>query len=362
MEKNKYKIAVYAICKNEGKFIDRWVDSMQEADDIFVLDTGSDDDSVSKLKKRNVNVYQEVIDPWRFDVARNKSLALVPEDYDICVCTDLDEVFDKGWRQEIEKNWKPDNDSMRYNLNCNFDQYGNPGVSLYIEKIHTKKNFKWVYPIHEVLEFTGENKNTSICDTINLNHYPDVTKSRGQYLPLLEMAVKEMPDNDRVWHYLGREYMYYRRWEDCIEALTHHINLPSSVWKDERCASMRFISRAYFALGKYDEARKWLDKAVLEAPYLRESFVEYGSLEYYFENYEKAIKLLEQALTIKERSKTYINEPFSFDSTIFDILSICYYHLNDKQKAIYYGKKALEMNPDDERIKNNQKYFLEMEE
>ena len=44
------KVFVYAICKNESKFVDRWVNSMSEADGIFVLDTGSTDDSVARLK------------------------------------------------------------------------------------------------------------------------------------------------------------------------------------------------------------------------------------------------------------------------------------------------------------------------
>ena len=48
----KYKVYVYAICKNEEKHVDRWVDSMEEADHIYVLDTGSTDQTVSKLKKR----------------------------------------------------------------------------------------------------------------------------------------------------------------------------------------------------------------------------------------------------------------------------------------------------------------------
>ena len=35
----KYKIVVYAISKNEEKFVDRWVDSMQEADEIYAETT-----------------------------------------------------------------------------------------------------------------------------------------------------------------------------------------------------------------------------------------------------------------------------------------------------------------------------------
>ena len=43
------KICVYAIAKNEEKFVERWVSSMREADGIYVLDTGSTDRTVGKL-------------------------------------------------------------------------------------------------------------------------------------------------------------------------------------------------------------------------------------------------------------------------------------------------------------------------
>ena len=41
------KVVVYAICKNEAQFVDRWMDSMGEADQVVVLDTGSEDDTVA---------------------------------------------------------------------------------------------------------------------------------------------------------------------------------------------------------------------------------------------------------------------------------------------------------------------------
>ena len=57
------KISVYAICKNEAQFVDRWVDSMSEADTIVVLDTGSTDDTVQRLQNRKVTVVSETISP-----------------------------------------------------------------------------------------------------------------------------------------------------------------------------------------------------------------------------------------------------------------------------------------------------------
>ena len=102
-----YKVCVYAICKNEAPFVDRWMDSMSEADQVVVLDTGSEDSTVERLRARGAEVTVERISPWRFDTARNRSLELVPEDADICVCTDLDEVFHPGWRAELERVWTP---------------------------------------------------------------------------------------------------------------------------------------------------------------------------------------------------------------------------------------------------------------
>ena len=56
---NKYKICVYAICKNEEKFVNRWFESMKEADNIFVLDTVSTDNTIQILKELGVKVLQK---------------------------------------------------------------------------------------------------------------------------------------------------------------------------------------------------------------------------------------------------------------------------------------------------------------
>ena len=119
---NKYKICVYAICKNESKFVKRWVESMKEADEIYVLDTGSEDNTRDLLESLGVHVYKKTISPWRFDTARNESLKLVPSDCDICVCTDLDEVFESGWRAKLENIWEENITRLAYNYNWKLDK------------------------------------------------------------------------------------------------------------------------------------------------------------------------------------------------------------------------------------------------
>lgn len=352
---NKKKICVYAISKNEEKFVDRWMDSVKEADKVYVLDTGSTDNTVKKLKLKGAVVVQKEIIPWRFDTARNESLNLVPKDTDICVCIDLDEVIEKGWRKKLENIWKDGTNRLRYNYNWSLDEKGKPLVNFYIEKIHSRNNYVWTHPVHEVLSYLGENEKFLTTDDITVNHYPDRNKSRSSYLKLLEFSVKEDPTDDRNMHYLGREYMYYHKWNKSIDTLIKHLNMEKSTWKDERCASMRFIGRCYANLKRYDEARMWLDKAIKEAPYLRDPFMERAILEYNLKNYKDVKKYCLKALKIKKNTKSYINEPFSSDFTIYDLLSISYYYLNKYNLALKYVNLAIKINPNDERIINNKK-------
>ncbi|MBP3765717.1 MAG: tetratricopeptide repeat protein [Bacilli bacterium] len=355
----KYKVCVYAISKNEEKYVDKWYESMKEADEIYVLDTGSTDNTVEKLKKHNIHVKEHIITPWRFDKARCESLSMVPMDADICVCTDLDEVFNPGWRDELEKTWNTDTTRLAYNYNWLLDENNTPKVNFYIEKIHNRDDYIWIHPVHETLKYIGNKEEVKVyTDNITVNHYPDKTKSRSNYLPLLELSVKEDPEDDRNMHYLGREYMYYRKWNKAIDTLIKHLNLKSATWKDERCASMRFIARSYKALKRYDEARMWLDKAIKEAPYLRDSFVERALLEYELGKYKDVIFYCNEALKIKTHYKSYINEVFSWDHTIYDLLSVAYFYENNYKEALKCINKAIKISPNIKRLKENKKIIL----
>ena len=352
------KICVYAISKNEEKFVERWAKSMKEADAIYVLDTGSTDNTVKKLKENGVIVKQKIINPWRFDNARNESLKLVPDDIDICVCTDLDEIFESGWRKKLEEAWQDNTTRARYNYNWSLNDKNEPLVNFYIEKIHSRKNYYWTHPVHEILE-TKEKENFITLDNITLNHYPDSSKSRSSYLPLLELSVKENPEDDRNMHYLGREYMYNKRWEESIKILKKHLSLKSATWKAERAASMRFISRCYKNLNDYENALIWIDKAIIETPNLREPLLEKALLTFELKNYQETEKNCLKALRIKKHPKSYINEPFCWNETVYDILSLCNYYQQKYDYAIYFIEIALEYNKGNERLLNNKKIFEE---
>src|SRR5574344_219294 len=351
------KVIVYTICKNETQFINRWYESMKEADELYVLDTGSTDNSVDLLSHLGVNVKTKIIKPWRFDIARNESLKMIPLDADICVCTDLDEVFNAGWRKVLEDVWQKGTTRCRYIYNWKLDEYNKPIISFYYEKIHARNNFKWINPVHEVLEYAGL-ENYVTTDEIILNHYPDQNKSRSSYLPLLELSVKENPLNDRNWHYLGREYMFYHKYQKAIDRSEHHLSLKTATWKDERSASMRFIARSYSKLNIISEAIMWYDKAIKETPYLKDPLIVKAILMYQIHNYPICEKLIRRSFKIKTNEHSYINEIFTFDHSAYDMLSLIYANKHDYKKALFYVKKALKISPNDLRLQKNYQIIL----
>ncbi len=356
------KIVVYAISKNEANFVHRWMDSMSEADQVVVLDTGSADETADLLRSRGALVTVECIEPWRFDAARNRSLELVPEDADICVCTDLDEVFHPGWRQALEAAWLPNAGQARYRYTWSFQPDGREGVVFWCEKIHRRHGYRWVHPVHEVLQWEGPGCPGPMVTAfgVQLDHHPDPTKSRGQYLPLLELSVREAPDDDRNVHYLGREYLFYGRWDDCITTLKRHLSLPTATWADERAASMRYIGQAYLQKGQPDQARNWFLQAIAQAPHLREPWMEMAQLLYAQEDWEGVLYFTGGALAISDRPDTYICEAAAWGPLPHDLRCQAYYRTGRIQPALEEAQKALALAPADPRLAGNVELLSQM--
>ena len=93
------------------------------------------------------------------------SLDLIPSDTDICVCTDLDEVFESGWRKKLEENYIKDY-RVGYTYNWHINEEGKADVTFILDKIHPRNGYSWTHPVHEVLTYTGNN-NEKIQATVD---------------------------------------------------------------------------------------------------------------------------------------------------------------------------------------------------
>lgn len=243
------RVGVYAISKNESKHVDEWLRCVSEADVVCVTDTGSEDDTVDKLLQGGtvVSYYRE---PFRFDKARNFALEQAKAcNVDIWVSLDLDEMPGPGWRKKLEAAATDGSQGWRITID-------NGNSSFQNIRCHRPDGWEWRHACHEVLYGPDPVGDAGF----KVIHKQDPGKPRD-YLPLLELDVKENPEDGRAWHYLGREYMYLGLWEKAIEALTNA--LAYDKWHEQLAVTLIYLSRCFWHKGNMQAARDYAWEAVM---------------------------------------------------------------------------------------------------
>lgn len=269
------KLAIYAICKNEEKFVVNWILNAlsTDADYICVLDTGSTDETYTILQDwatmcpDRLRISQKIIEPWRFDVARNESMSLIPDDTDWWLCIDLDElIMTTSIKPLIEKVFtitsKPLN-TIYYLYN-----WGNNRIFWY-DKLHRYGvPGRWTGAVHEGFQLDGQVISAQLNHVL-VEHHPDQEKSRSSYLGLLEIRASENPDDIMSWVYLMLEYTYHEWWEKALQVCKDHLltwaalNIKSDLSK----YIFYYTGKCYRQMENYSTALAYLDMAAQQGSY-----------------------------------------------------------------------------------------------
>ena len=348
------KIAVYAIALNEIKHCERFVKACQGADYIVVADTGSSDGTPEELERLGATVHRISVKPWRFDTARNAALALVPADADICVTLDLDEVPQKNFFSQIRKHWvaEADHGWILFDTGSQWEK----------DKIHTRWGWQWKYTIHEVAVFYGEDRATRFCKIPNalVKHEPDTTKSRGMYLPMLELDVKEHPDDPRSWTYMTREYYFHQKWEDVLRAGQRTLELKDKAWDVEQAAVCKWLAEAAFHLKKpEEEVTAWYRKGVEILPNQGEPWYGVAIDAYRRKDWNECLSASVNILELP-RSVHYCYEAAIWDWKAYDLAAVSAFNLGHYKEALSFAQEAAKANgPEQERILKNIKFMKE---
>lgn len=357
----KNKICVYAICKNESQFVDKWVESMKEADSIVVLDTGSTDDTVEKLRSHGVKVEVMTINPWRFDVARNVAMLMAPSDCNILVSTDLDEILEPGWADILREKWIDGiHERAEYKYSWSHLKNGDSGRVFHYNKIHSR-NWVWKYPVHELLwnyktgtENYPHESSLYLFDDIHLHHYPDYSKSRSSYLPLLELRAKENKEDYYGLIYLAHEYYYQNHFQKSIDTLTFILeNFANQYSSLEQASCYLFMGDDYMELKNYSKAMDSYLKAINIDPTYREPYLNLGKAYMAIKDYDNAIRYIKISIKETYRHYTWLERDISWTYEPYDLLSLAAYYGGYKRDSLGYAMKALSIEPTNERLKNN---------
>lgn len=365
------KICVYAICKNEIQFAKKWIDSMSEADYIVVLDTGSTDGTYEFLQHdpRITRVEQKVIKPWRFDVARNESMKLVPDDANILFCTDFDELLEPGWGDLVRSSWKEDTERGKYMYAWSHTVNGEGGVTFIYDKMHNR-NYHWVFPVHEVLlnihgntiaekSHLDPNHVVNFGDKVYLHHYPDLSKSRSSYLDLLKLRVQENPNEPYSHYLLGREYGTLQMWDDALKEFEIVLTLPDVIETPlVKYCIYGYMGDIYLIKQNLELAIQYYTKQILEDKTHREPYCCLAEIYNALGMYSTAIGYIEDALQYSYRHYDWSERESVWNEKVYDILSVSYYYLDRIDAGLINAIKAMKLAPNNERIRKNYEALL----
>ncbi|TIP03134.1 MAG: glycosyl transferase family 2 [Mesorhizobium sp.] len=353
------KVAVYTIALNEAANAERWANSAADADYRIVADTGSSDGTVERLTAAGVTVHKIAVRPWRFDDARNAAMALLPDDVDICCTMDMDRFLEAGWRQKLENAWTPETSALfcKTIYRSSVDD-PTPLRGWSTKNFHHRWGYRFKRPVHEALVFTGEKEVTANSSDIVMYEVQDLSKpTRSNYLPLMQVAHDEDPQDAQICFWLGRDLMWAGQQERAVELLERYLTLPTSRWDEERSEAMRYIARM-----QPEQRLTWLDKARMEAPHRREIWLDLAEEFHGKADWLNLFWACSNGIEKTRRTGSYLDDASCWGFRLYDLGAIACWHLNAMDRAVEWGQKSLELDPSNQRLKNNLDFFVQRRE
>lgn len=351
----KPKIAVYSIAYNEEHLVRQWFENTKEADLHLIADNVSTDNTYKISKELGIKIHVVEVKPFRFDVARNAALSLIPEDFDVCIQLDLHETISPNWRQSVERAWQAGNSWPLYKKILARDSHGRILKYEHGFSIHPRKDFIWTYPIHEfVMPSSGQQPTREL---INLEvNSPARNDTRN--INASEMVSQFLSKNPRDWrmNYFNVFYGWANSAWDSVIARGRFALSLSEGNSIERSAINMWVSEAYLKLGQLERAIEFAKNASQLSPEIYETWHWRAHVSHMKKDWQdcfaSAIKI--ETLTRQDHQLT---KPEVWQWWGYDLVALSAHYLGKHDLAIFYGKKALLARPEDKRLNENLHYY-----
>jgi glycosyltransferase involved in cell wall biosynthesis len=218
------KLSVAMIVKNEQDMLARCLESVKEADEIVVCDTGSEDDTVKIAKQYTDLVYEDF--KWCDDFGKARQHVKEKCTGDWVLSIDADEVLNCSIEHVKEVIEEAEREGRKF-VNVHVTAETGNGENLFPRIYKNIPEITWGGAAHNYLRLSGESVGiTSGYNSDIIVYYgysPAHKKDPDRTLRILKKAVEDNSDLVRERYYLGREYFSKHRWDEAIEALDEYI-------------------------------------------------------------------------------------------------------------------------------------------
>lgn len=347
------KISLCMITWNEEELLPAAVMSADGlADQVVVVDTGSTDDTVGVAQRLGTKVLTGA-DRYHKGDARNMALDAATGDW--CVILDADEKIadPEGLRAFLETT-----DAQAIYIKLAYvDGGGNYTLSYSQMRCWRHGAYRYKYRAHEIpLPTSGWGK--QVYTEFIWEHRPSVDRVwKSDYtLKRLLLDVDENPHIPRPIYYLGRQYMYRREWNEAVKWLEKFVGTSAAY---DKADAWLCLSKCYSALKHQRQEISALYQMCAEDPLRREGWCGLANLYHQRGDDAIALGLLKCALELPMPPKTYVNH-YWHGAAIYDLTARVLWKLQRYEEGHIQAEKAVELSPDDARLRKNLQFFIDI--
>lgn len=275
------KVTLYAICKNEEKNIEKFIENSKKFSHTVVVDTGSTDNTIQLLKEAGIEIYEhpQSREEFDFSVARNVALSYVKTDWAFSL--DFNENIDDLFLEGLDA---IESDFTKFQ-HLRFDDTGKeePQQSFEVHtRFHRTKNYRWENAVHEMPVFVSTEdhpEEVSVDTTIKITK--KINKSISKELFYLDICEREYQKDPTNWRYtllIHNHYFNVKNYSRALEFGQEFLNVSKPYFDTFRILAFIKCSVCLIQLNDVSKAANYAFHAVSEAmnmgePYLSQAFV-----------------------------------------------------------------------------------------
>lgn len=240
------RLSAVIIAKNESSCIEKCLTSVKDCDEIIVLDTGSEDNTIELAKKYTSKVFDDYKWNDSFAEARNHALDKATGDWILSI--DCDEEL----LTPVDKVKEIIGYAEEHNLKTiDIIQTSGNQSNIFPRLFKRCPEVRWVGAVHNYLTLAGQ-MGSDI--TIKYGYSESHKKDPDRSLRILKKEV-EKGGKVRELYYLAREYWYRKDFITAIYWWDEY--LAVSKFLPEKADAYLMVAKCYWALRKGDTARQY---------------------------------------------------------------------------------------------------------
>lgn len=346
-------ISLCMIVRNEEPVLARCLDCVQGiADEIIIVDTGSDDRTREIALRYTDRVYDF---PWVDDFAAARNFAFSKATMDYQMWLDADDVIEPDSREKLLRlKAMLDADVVMLPYHTAFDSEGNPVFTYYRERLLRRAcGFAWKGAVHECIAPAGR----IIYGEAAVCHRKEHVNDPDRNLRIFErMRTEGRELSARESFYYACELYYHGMYREAVPVFSDFLQRPEG-WHEDRITACLRLAQCCEALGEQDSALTALFQSFLYDAPRAEICCEIGGILLGQERWAEAAFWYRAALDAPFPDGQGFSQPDCHDYIPLMQLCVCCDRMGNLRQARAYNDRAGRIRPKDAAFLANQQYF-----